>query len=356
MYNSASKQQSNHIWSWRMTIYLKKKTPLPLSSLTNQQQAEEEPITVADLCHCEPLSSLHMNRRRESMQEEEEEQLVLAAPELNSRLRMHVQDLLSHIDTLSIILLHVAQIEPPPIVPPSLLPPRRQHYHVTDSFMEQVMVNVRRVIREDDTILLQPGSGAVLLLPGVDAQGTYHILERIHRSLDLLQAETVIPPLTRETTILLGSGSYPEQGNTVEQLLYATGTVLRQVTLRPTHVARRRNAPSLSLVREQKMSGSMYSTNSSYTVQRQLAPISPPAPFMHLPAELPRRLKQLIPYHLAQKLSCVPVGRDHQCLTVALANPANREAVHCLEERTGMTIFPVSCDEEALLTLLKKPW
>jgi len=339
-----SKPQSNHIWSQRMTIHLKKKIPLQLSSSTRHQQAGEEPLTVTEPCRCTPLSSLHTAQKREATQEEE--LLVLAAPELNSRLRAHLHDLLPHIDTLSIILLHVSQIEPPPIVPPSILPPRRQHHHVSDSFLDQVMVNVRRIIREDDVILLQPGSGAALVLPEVDAQGAYRILERIHRSLDLLQAETVIPPLTCETTILLGSGSYPEQGKTAEQLLYTTGTVIHHLTLRPALASQRRSLSS-SIVREQKR----HISNNA-----QPAPTSTPAPFMHLPAELPRRLKQLIPYCLAQELSCAPVGRDHQCLTVAMTHPTDREAVHYLEECTGMTIFPVSCEEEALLTLLEKPW
>ncbi len=329
-----------------MTIHLKKKIALQLSSLTKSQFAGDEQAITTDPCHCTPLSSLHMVQRGGSEQEKEE-LLVLAAPELNSRLRAHLQDLLSHIDTLSIILLHVSQVEPPPIVPPSLLPPRRQHYHVADSFLDQMMMNVRRVIREDDTILLQPGSGAALVLPNVDAQGAYRMLERIHRSLDLLQGETVIPPLTRETTILLGSGSYPEQGKTAEQLLYATGAVLRHITLRPALAPQPKSVSSFT-VREQKMS---FSSDALKLPAR----VNVAAPFMHLPAELPRRLKQLIPYHLAQKLNCAPVGRDHHCLTVAMANPGDKEAVHCLEECTGMTIFPVSCEEEELLALLKKP-
>jgi hypothetical protein len=337
----------NHIWSRRMTIHLKKKIPLQLSSLTKSQRAGEEQATTTDPCHCTPLSSLHTAQRRGSEQEKEE-LLVLATSEMNSRLRTHLQDLLSRIDTLSIILLHVSQIEPPPIVPPSILPPRRQLYHVSDSFLDQMMMNVRRVIREDDAILLQPGSGAALILPNVDAQGAYRLLERIHRSLDLLQGETVIPPLTRETTILLGSGSYPEQGKTVEQLLYATGAALHHLTLRPALAPQPKRASSFT-VREQKMP-------IRNDALRLPARINAPAPFMHLPAELPRRLKQLIPYYLAQELNCAPVGRDHHCLTVAMANPADREAVHCLEECTGMMIFPVSCEEEELLTLLKKPW
>ena len=79
-------------------------------------------------------------------------------------------------------------------------------------------------------------------------------------------------------------------------------------------------------------------------------------PFMQLPTEIPARLKQLIPYNLALTLRCVPVGRNHHSLTVAMANPANHEDIRQLQMITHMVIFPVSCEEEALNALLEQPW
>src|SRR5947209_14375044 len=79
-------------------------------------------------------------------------------------------------------------------------------------------------------------------------------------------------------------------------------------------------------------------------------------PFMNLPAQLPRRLKQLIPYPTAFELRCAPVGRDHHCLTVAMADPINNAAIDRLREMTGLTIFPVSCDVSALNALLAHKW
>src|SRR5690348_4744795 len=103
------------IWSRDMTMHLKKDAshpfPVQLSSSTEQQ-----PIAT-ELCYCHPLSSLHADLNREAGQETEP--LVLAASELNSRARMRLQELLARIDTLSIVLLHISQVELPPIVPPS---------------------------------------------------------------------------------------------------------------------------------------------------------------------------------------------------------------------------------------------
>ena len=70
----------------------------------------------------------------------------------------------------------------------------------------------------------------------------------------------------------------------------------------------------------------------------------------------PTRLKLLIPYALAMELRCAPVGRDHNRLTVAMANPTDMRAIYHLREATGMTIFPVSCEASALETLLASGW
>jgi hypothetical protein len=327
-----------------MTIHLKKDAshPLPaqLSSYIAQQQIAAEP------CYCNPLSSLHTDPGREA--KPEADLLVLAAPELHNRVRARLQELLPRIDTLSIVLLHVSQVESPPIVPPSQLPPRRQHYHAPAGLLEQMMVNVRRVIRDDDQIVLQPGSGTALLLPHVDSRGAYRVLERIYRSLDLLQAETVIPPLTRETNIMLGSGSYPEQGRTLEQLLYATGVVAHHLILRPA-LALQRGSTSPAVEEDNTIYEHINET-------MQVDKVSPPAPFMHLPGVLSQHLKRLIPYQMAQELCCAPVGRDQHRLTVAMADPTNGNALRLLAEHTGMTIFPVSCEEEALQALLTKRW
>ena len=79
-------------------------------------------------------------------------------------------------------------------------------------------------------------------------------------------------------------------------------------------------------------------------------------PFMQLPTRLPQRLKQLIPYQLALEIRCAPVGRDHNRLTVAMDHPSDVHATQRLHEITGMTIFPVSCEANALDTLLKNGW
>jgi len=82
-------------------------------------------------------------------------------------------------------------------------------------------------------------------------------------------------------------------------------------------------------------------------------------PFMDLfdmPRILPPRLTRLLPYAIACELRCVPVGRSLRGLTVAMADPTNTDSVQRLQAVTGMTIFPVSCDEDDLNIFLTENW
>jgi hypothetical protein len=84
-----------------------------------------------------------------------------------------------------------------------------------------------------------------------------------------------------------------------------------------------------------------------------------PVPFMDLfdvPKILPARLTRLLPHTLASELRCVPVGCSAHGLTVAMADPTNTDSVQRLEDVTGMTIFPVSCDEDDLNVFLTVNW
>jgi hypothetical protein len=77
---------------------------------------------------------------------------------------------------------------------------------------------------------------------------------------------------------------------------------------------------------------------------------------MQLPTCLSASLQQLIPYPLALELRCAPVGREHNRLTVAMANPGDLQALDHLQAATDMIIFPVSCEREALEILLASGW
>ncbi len=306
--------------------------------------------STAECCMCQPLSSLQTVPL--AGQENDEtiyEHMVPAAAVLNTKLRTLLQTAFPRSTPLSLLLLHVSQQEYTSLTPSTSIRKRRR-YHVAPEVLEQILVNVRRAIRQEDSLLVHEGTGAVLLLPDVDQHGASTILERVYHNINLLRAETIIPPLKRETSILMGIGTYPEPGASLEQLLYHVGRVARRLILRPAITTYYRGIQPGS---EEEILPLTEQENQD-TVPHRRAGNS--IPFLQLPTEIPARLKQLIPHDLAVALRCVPVGRNHHCLTVAMANPTNEENIRHLQLITDMTIFPVSCEEEALNALLEQKW
>ena len=299
----------------------------------------EQALSQLEPCSCQPLSLLSQKEGQADWAENE--QIVPVHQELAAHLRNILATRLPNLEPVSLFLLHISQWERASLVPHASLSSQRRRYHAPASLLEQVMANERRVMRADDRVLMQENGGVANLIPDVDQQGAQRIVERVYQSISLLQAETVIPPLTLDTSILLGMGTYPESGPSLEQLLYHTGQTARRITLRPALTTHLWDIQSL-LKREKETEG----TNKGL----------PGFPFMHLPKTVPQRLKHFIPHPLAVELRCVPVGRNAHSLTVAMADPTNNETLMCLQTTTGMTIFPVSCDLEELYTLLSKKW
>ena len=304
-------------------------------------------------CNCVPLCSLH----RASKDEFEDggegaEQILPVTPELNTQLRTTLDTYFPRATPLSVLLLHISQLESIHIVTKTATVLKRPRYHAPASFLNQVLTNIRRTIRTSDAILIHTGIGAAIIFPGVDREGGANILERVYHSINLLQSETVIPPIKRETDVLIGLGSYPKAGASMESLLYHTGLVARRLRFRPAVTPLSWSFDAESAAEEVGRRRLSDEDESVLLHQARSSGI----PFMQLPAQLPTRLKQLIPYALALEIHCAPVGRDHHRLTVAMADPTNRNVVRRLQEITGMSIFPVSCELAALDALLGHGW
>jgi len=315
----------------------KKRDLPPTSPILSLEQIQLE------RCTCHALSPLH-TKVVDATLEAGSGGIVPTSSILHARLNDTLQTLFPRSTPLSIFLLHIAQWERIHSTQ-QLTFPQRQHYHVSPELMEQIIVNVRRVMRSDDQIFLQEQAGAVIVFPHVDQQGAYIILERIYHSVCLLQAETLLPPLTLNTTILMGMSSYPEPASSLEQLHYFTGLAARCFTLRPAIITQLWDTSSSpGQETEVKKEHSQHTRGQASF------------PFMNLPSTIPHRLQQLIPHSLATELCCIPVGRNHHYLTVAMAEPTNHEHIQRLHNATGLTIFPVSCDVEELATLLTKSW
>jgi hypothetical protein len=306
----------------------------PLAS-TESHAPEHEP------CSCPPLFPAG------SEAPARDDQHVPIAPSLNVSLHTALADHFPRSTALSLLLLHITQVEHLPMPPTSPIVHKQLRYHAPASLLEQVVQAVRRTLRADDLILTdERGSGAALLFPEVDREGISRITERVSAGIRLLQAETVTPPLRYETEIALGCGSYPQPASSLETLLAQAGRVRETITFRPAILAQ--SAPS---------SPPEHAARSTSPTGPSLAhPQASGIPFMQIPSRLPTRLQQLIPHALALDLRCAPVGRDHNRLTVAMANPTDTRAISYLHKTTGLTIFPVACEPSALDTLLASGW
>ena len=305
-----------------------------------------------DLCTCLPLSRLYIASGEDHA--ENPEQLTEVTPatlEINSSLRALLENYFPRSTPLSVLLLHVSQLEHIHIAPKSSILHKRLRYHAPASLLKQILINMRRTIRSCDHILVHSSASLAVILPDVDQEGAQTLLERVYYSINLLQSETVIPPLKRETDITLGIGSFPKPGALLEDLLYYTGFIAYRIILRPAVTTQLHGTRSIGLTEVNLYNRNQDEEDDSLAVAR-----SNGIPFMQLPTFLPSRLKHLIPYTLAHELRCAPVGRDHNRLTVAMAFPTDIQAIDRLRATTGMTIFPVACEAKALDNLLDHSW
>ncbi len=316
-------------------------------------------------CRCLPPSVLHQASIDEQQQGGlDNAQVTPITPELKSHLHRILSASFPRSTPLSLLLLHVTQLEHVLTAKQATTSYQYLRLHPPSSFLDQVLVNVRRTIRAGDQILAHEGIAAAIIFPDVDQQGIYKIAERVYQSISLLQAETVIPPLRRITDVLIGVGSYPEPAASLEELLYHIGLIAHKLTFRPAIGRQLRSSKSIhtsadkvpgqqSPLEKRKSQGKGSNEHIS-SLPKQACNGS--IPFMQLPSQIPGRLKHIIPYHLALAIGCVPVGRDHNRLTIAMADPTNMDALAQLEKVTGLTIFAVSCETEALKELLTNAW
>ncbi len=262
--------------------------------------------------------------------------------QLYTQLYARLQSYITETTPFSMLLLHASQRAYPSL---TSYKEQERRQHSMPGFLEQLLVNVRRVIRTDDEILAQQDIAAAILFPAVDQHSLVSILERIYQSVSLLQAETVVPPLRNDTLVQFGMGTATTPETTVEQIIHAASREARTFVLRPVlphtllHAYTRQPLPSDL-------------ENDNIAAPRPSSRV----PFMHLPPKLSARLRHVISYRIAQELRCAPVGRNNHCLTVAMATPDNSSQIHYLASITGMTIFPVSCSEDELDLLLSQEW
>jgi hypothetical protein len=78
-------------------------------------------------------------------------------------------------------------------------------------------------------------------------------------------------------------------------------------------------------------------------------------PSMDIPASLPRpEVARLVPLEVALELRAVPLAAEDGVLTVAIAEPHQREAIEALTEVSGYEVFPVWAPPDQLEAALQR--
>src|SRR5437588_8225991 len=102
-----------------------------------------------DGCNCLPLSSLQTLPGQKPLEDvEDSEKITPASEDLRACVRSQLEHFFPRSTPLSLLLLHISQLEHIHITPQSPVLYRRQRYHAPEGFLEQVLVNVRRAIRQ----------------------------------------------------------------------------------------------------------------------------------------------------------------------------------------------------------------
>src|SRR5260370_10967617 len=253
-----------------------------MSKITSNKQDAQ----ILELCSCRPLFSVQKEHDPGEVIGEEQDSFILVAPELRMALRAALLDQFPCATPFSLLLLHITQFERGQVFPGSPLAHKRVRCHAPASLLAQVIDTVRRTLRVNDQILMdEKGSGAIFLFPRVDQEGMARLIGRVSYNIDLLQAETVTPPLHTETEIVLGSGSYPTPAPSLDELFARASQVQEQIVFRPAILSQPERTRPRTLIPTHTARHARSKHVRAHEINSTLFP------FMQIPSRLPARLK-----------------------------------------------------------------
>ena len=201
--------------------------------------------------------------------------------------------------------------------------------------------SLRPRIRKTDMVLLLDQT-CYFVLRGANQQGTSIVQERLWEALLWAVLNINETELLRPGMLTAGQGVYPEPQTTIEHCLHSALEPTQRFTLHREH---------------SRPKGSSSSVNLNRPIQEHELPILARQlgiPYLSLlPRNLPKRVLRLIKRQVAQELSCFPLGRERDTLTVAMIDPQNQQIIERLQSETGLRIFPVLTHPQELQNALE---
>src|ERR1700687_4345414 len=95
----------------------------------------------SERCDCQPLSALHRAPGSDSENASEIVPVTPATQELQRYVRSRLAALFPRATPLSLLLIHITQLDHVHITPKTLVVHKRHRYHAPTSFLEQVLIN-----------------------------------------------------------------------------------------------------------------------------------------------------------------------------------------------------------------------
>jgi hypothetical protein len=202
---------------------------------------------------------------------------------------------------------------------------------------EYLLSNLRVLVRKTDYVFLL-GHTMYFVLRGSGLQGGAIVqarlwealLWRVHNMSDL--------DMPRPRSMAIGHSGLQETQGHIDACIDGAAVVALRFDWFPEKPRRATKQAG----REQPAEGSL--DEELQTLARKLG-----IPYLTLlPRRLPVHLQRLVQPQLAQELHCYPVGRERDTLTVAMLDPQDYGALSRLREETGLHIFPVLANPQAL--------
>jgi hypothetical protein len=227
------------------------------------------------------------------------------------------------------------------------LPPHLQAQ--ADQSTRYLLDNLRPLVRKTDVVLLTDHTFYFLLL-GANLDGGGIVQARLWEALLWRVHNAPEGDFLHPHSMMIGHSAYPLPYEQVQECIEIAGEPSQSISFYPDKIARK------SATRSGKRSRQTIKEHDSHDFPdiRLLAKKAGIPYLSLLPRKLPLKLQQLISPQLALELGCFPLGRERDTLTVAIANPQDRQILDRLQKETGLHIFPVLAPPQELQTALEQ--
>jgi hypothetical protein len=203
--------------------------------------------------------------------------------------------------------------------------PSRSEEQSAGYFLE----NLRSIVRKTDQVLLLH-TDMYFVLRGANLQGAHIVQERLWEAL-VWRVHNIEAGILSPCSLGSGYSACPEPYTDFEQCIMAAGINTLDFQL---------GGPGQEEAGDDELPA----------LARKMG-----IPYLELlPRKLPREVRQLVRPELALELHCYPLGRERDTLTVAIADPQDRQMFDRLRKETGLRIFPVLARPQELQLVLSQ--